>query len=268
MREISKTSAQIRATSPLEQTRLTSLDAARTVAIFAIVWIHTPRSDAMIPTIAIGRFAVPFFVAAAVLMMLRGFASKPDRSLAQFARSRAQRLAIPFVAWTVIYLLFKLAKRVIAPDQPNDFPGWEILFQGSAYHLWFLPFLIFVSLFVACTAKPVIGIRHTCFAGVLAALVALRLAITPFPGQHLAWDGLSFMWLALPAVFAAYAVFLFLRADVDWWRHEPVIRSVSVCVLIGSTIYLSRAGRNGVAEDFGWNLFSVPRAAMAQQQFE
>ena len=48
------------------------MDAARIVAVLAIVWLHTPRSQPMLPTVSLSRFAVPFFVSAAVFLMLKG----------------------------------------------------------------------------------------------------------------------------------------------------------------------------------------------------
>ena len=47
-----------------------------------------------------------------------------------------------------MYLAFKLVKKTLAPEQPNDFGGWEMLIWGGAYHLWFLPFMLLVSLAV------------------------------------------------------------------------------------------------------------------------
>ena len=214
-----------RSTSLLDQDRLPQLDAARTIAMFGIIWIHSARSAEMVPTIAKARFAVPFFVAAAVLMILRGFYSKPDRSLIRFTKTRLHRLALPFVAWTIVYLGLKLAKRIVAPDQANDFPGWEILFLGSAYHLWFLPYLIVVSLLVGYSARFVVRLQRPAFWGCLAAGAATGWACTPYPGSDLPWEGLHFMWLATPAVFSAYAIFFLLQCRRDWWQYGGWIQS-------------------------------------------
>lgn len=237
-----------RSTSLLQQDRLPQLDAAKTIAIFGIIWIHSARSVEMMPAVAKGRFAVPFFVAAAVLMILRGFCTKPNRSLRRFTTTRLYRLGLPFIAWTIIYLLFKLAKQIVAPGQANDFPGWEILFLGSAYHLWFLPYLIVVSLLVGYSARFVVRVQRPALWGFAAATAALGWACTPYPGKQIPWDGLHFMWLATPAVFSAYAIFLFLQCRRDWWQHRSLIQITSALVLIGSTLFLTTVGRHGFAE--------------------
>lgn len=239
---------QSQSTSLLQQDRLPQLDAARVIAMFGIIWIHSARSTEMVPTMAKARFAVPFFVAAAVLMILRGFYAKPDRSLVRFTTTRLYRLGLPFVAWTIIYLLFKLAKRMVAPDQANDFPGWEILFLGSAYHLWFLPYLMIVSLLVGYSARFIVRVDQPALWGCAAATVAIGWACTPYPGHQLGWDGLHFMWLATPAVFSAYAIFWLLQCRRDWWRNRGLIQISSAFVLVGSTLFLIKVGRHALAE--------------------
>ncbi len=239
---------QQRSPSLLEQARLPQLDAAKTIAMFGIIWIHSAQSAEMVPTIAKARFAVPFFVAAAVLMILRGFYTKPDRSLIRFTTTRLYRLGLPFVAWTVVYLLFKLAKRIVAPDEANEFPGWEILFLGSAYHLWFLPYLIVVSLLVGFSARYVVHVQRPVLCGCVAAFVGIAWACTPYPAHQLPWDGLYFMWLATPAVFGALAIFLFLQCRQDWWQYKGPIQICAAVTLIASTLFLMQAGRNGLAE--------------------
>ena len=45
--------------------RHTMLDVCRLLAAYAIVWLHTPRPEAWTDLGLLGRFAVPFFTAAA-----------------------------------------------------------------------------------------------------------------------------------------------------------------------------------------------------------
>ena len=70
----------------------------------------------------------------------------------RYARSRFLRLYLPFMAWNGIYLAFKLLKGRLLPGEPNDYPGAEILWVGACWHLWFLPFILVVSLLAFAVA--------------------------------------------------------------------------------------------------------------------
>ncbi len=69
------------------------------------------------------------------------------------------RIYVPFLAWSVVYLVFKGAKALLLPGEPNDFPGVEFLWLGSFYHLWFMPFMLLVTLGVFCLAR---GVASSC----------------------------------------------------------------------------------------------------------
>ena len=100
---------------------------------------------------------MPFFACATVFFVWKGLVDKPGQSLPSYVRSRFIRIYVPFLAWSVIYLLFKAVKGVALPNQPNDFPGLEFLWTGSFYHLWFLPFIFVASIAVFSLGSLVIG---------------------------------------------------------------------------------------------------------------
>ena len=125
-------------TAPLEEPakvrrRLELFDAARLAAAIGIVWLHTPRSVQLAHWSLLGRFAVPFFSAAAVFFVIDGLRRQPHRSVRQYAFNRFQRIYVPFLAWSVIYLVFKWVKSLALPDQPNDFPGVEAFWTGTFF---------------------------------------------------------------------------------------------------------------------------------------
>jgi fucose 4-O-acetylase-like acetyltransferase len=124
--------------------RSLSLDAAKFLAAVFVICIHACRSPELEQFTHIARMAVPFFAAAAGYGLVRSFQNKPLTPL-QFTRQRFTRLYLPFVVWSVAYVLFKLAKLALLPSQPCDLPGWEFLWLGGAYHLWFIPFLMLSS---------------------------------------------------------------------------------------------------------------------------
>src|ERR1043165_5782748 len=138
---LQQTPAAIDRTS-VARRRLASFDAARLVAAYCIVWLHSLRSAELAPWNILGRFAVPFFAAAAVFFVIESVRHQPGRTFAEYARNRFRRIYVPFLAWSGIYLVFKLIKSLLVPDQPNDFPGIEALWTGTFFHLWFMPFVL------------------------------------------------------------------------------------------------------------------------------
>lgn len=174
-----------------------TIDCLRIFAALAIVWIHTPRSELLESTVVLGRFAVPFFVFSAIYFATMGGFKVSQRTLGRYAFARFRRLYLPFLVWSAAYLGLKGIKLVLAPDQQNDFPGWSLLLVGSAYHLWFLPFILFGSIVAFALAKNLAAnnrsIPITCVViGVAAALID--------PSNWPVHDGFRFMWQALPAL--------------------------------------------------------------------
>ena len=157
------------------------------------------------------RFAVPFFVAACVFLVFQGVRRKPQRAFLEYARSRFVRIYLPFLAWSAVYLAFKAIKSVSLPEQPNQYPsGLHVLWAGGFYHLWFMPFILVVSLAAFALAKAVYG-REWWRWPVAITLLAAGLAIglpriagilspNSDPPHHIL-DPLYYMLDALPAAF-------------------------------------------------------------------
>ena len=132
---------------------------------------------------------------------------KPERTFVEYGCSRFLRIYLPFLAWSAVYLGFKAAKSRLLPDQPNDFPGIEILWTGSFYHLWFMPFILLVSLAAFLVAKFVHGRESlrwpvaivSLAAGFALSVPSVAAAITPNGDPH----PVDYMIDALPAMFLA-----------------------------------------------------------------
>jgi peptidoglycan/LPS O-acetylase OafA/YrhL len=178
------------------------LDVARFVAALAVIWIHTPRSPELLASRELGRFAVPFFVATAVFFAWQSARRHCEVPARGYARTRLVRIYVPFLAWSAIYLVFKVAKAAIAPDLANDFPGWEFLWVGGFYHLWFMPFVMVVSMLAFALARAgVTRVGSAMAFGAVCALAGTLLAIVPAPtclDEVGSWARLE--WNALPAV--------------------------------------------------------------------
>ena len=136
------------AASPPLKRDLFWIDFLRAVTMFGVVMIHVaadvitewgavPRSwwNAANLYESLARGCVPIFI------MISGALLLPKReSYRDFFRKRFNRIAIPFLAWTLLYLLWK--KLFYQPDLGPAEALRQIAGNGVYFHLWFLYVLI------------------------------------------------------------------------------------------------------------------------------
>ncbi|MEO1132754.1 MAG: acyltransferase [Cyanobacteria bacterium J06639_1] len=133
--------------------RLLGIDLWRGIAAYAVILVHSgdrtwgvPVDDAATTFRLAFYFAVPFFLAAAFFFMVK----KPEVGRSgQFWRSRVERLAIPYLMWSVFYVVLRSARAYLgagvkAVKSYLDDPLALLFFGGASYHLYFLP-LLFVG---------------------------------------------------------------------------------------------------------------------------
>jgi surface polysaccharide O-acyltransferase-like enzyme len=221
--------------------RFARLEMLRLVAALAVIWIHVPRSPELGWTTVFCRFAVPLFVAGAAYFAVKA-ATKPLSSR-DYVLTRVQRIYVPFLAWSAVYLLFKVAKARLLPDQPNDFPGVEFFWTGGAYHLWFMPLVLIVcgASFLLARAVRTKGMTT---AATIAAMLALAISLTPAPTSD---DALQLMWEALPAGILGWI----MGVTDSTWKWLPLPRAAQiVCLLLIAGIVVGEAalGRQLTAE--------------------
>jgi len=235
---------------------------ARLLAAVSIVWLHTMRSPEMLDSTVLGRFAVPFFTAAAVFMICESVARGRRKTLAEYTRNRFVRLYVPFLAWTVIYLAFKLLKGKLAPGQPNDFPGIEVLLSGGFYHLWFLPFVFVVSVITFAAVRNRMGnsVAETRMA-LLSAMAGGLLAVVPPPSQWIAagkWA--EYWWTALPAAFWGISIAVFVRHAGKPYQQSQLAPIAGLAIFALATAYTWHVGRSLIAENvagIGFLIFAL-----------
>jgi surface polysaccharide O-acyltransferase-like enzyme len=232
---------------------------ARLLAAVSIVWLHTMRSPEMLASTALGRFAVPFFTAAAVFMICESVTRGRRKTLAEYTRNRFVRLYVPFLAWTVIYLNFKLLKGKLAPSQPNEFPGIEVLLSGGFYHLWFLPFVLVVSVIAFAAVRNRIGnpmaeIRLA----LLTAMAGGLLAVAPPPSQWIvAETWAEYWWTALPAAFWGISIAVFVRHTKEVYRKSQLIPIGGLAIFAAATAWTWHVGRSTLTENLAGMGFLV-----------
>jgi hypothetical protein len=112
-------------------TRNGSVDYLRFVGSIGIIWfhLHLPGSE-------IGLAALPMFVALFVCFGV-------GRDISSLNR----RLLYPWLIWSAIFGLAKLAQATLTGAPISSEFDWWMVLAGSSIHLWFLPFsYIFVVL--------------------------------------------------------------------------------------------------------------------------
>lgn len=181
-------------------------DVGRLAAAAAIIWLHTPAYGGGSPTRLLTRFAVPFFVLATVFFVFDSLRRHPQRTFGAYVPNRVARIYLPFLGWSVIYLAFKGLKKLLLPDLENDFPGLEVLWEGSFYHLWFMPFILVVSVATFPVAKAAVGARGT-WVWVLSMLCLAEALLLSWVALSVQEDSYRAIVLnALPAVFLGIAL--------------------------------------------------------------
>ena len=245
--------------SSVQAGRRTLFDAARLLAAYAIVWLHTPGSPALMPSTALGRFAVPFFTAAAVFLVCESVARGRKRGVLEYAKNRFTRLYLPFLAWSAVYLAFKLAKSMLTPDMANEFPGLGVLVSGGFFHLWFLPFVLVATLATFVVVRRVIGnAKAEARLAVATAGIGTAIAVAPLPGALLALGPVAeYWWMALPAAFWGIAIAIMYRHGGCRWIEKTQATFAGAAVALLATGWTWQAGRSLFAENLAGIAFLI-----------
>jgi fucose 4-O-acetylase-like acetyltransferase len=211
--------------SSIENNRSAAIDVAKLVAAAAVVWIHVTDCDESRAFIPLCRFAVPFFTAAAVFFVLRK-TSAPHGSLIEYVRQRAQRLYIPFLIWAAFYLVVRFAKHGITGGGSPIIISPAMLLNGTAHHLWFLPFIFLASLLAygvgTHLGKP--SLKRAPLFGLLALAAGIGFANVPCPVLLEPTESpisyfIDHAWDVTPSIFFGAALYwwsLAFKPDARW----------------------------------------------------
>lgn len=212
--------------------RVPGLDAARVLATFGIVWVHTAEIQGQDPALCtLGRFGTSFYILAAIFFAARSHITRPKTTTLQVARARARRLLIPYVLWCAIYAAFYFSTMY-----PQGHPVavitryWGPLF-GTAPHLWFLPFAFVAGVLASLLVPPLIRLP-----GGLLLILGPVLTLSAYVYVY----GWGYSALDLPALTAAGVH----RLD-RWTEEAPLVLGA----IFGVAIYgkylpkLSRLGK-------------------------
>src|SRR5437867_4519698 len=114
----------------------------RGLGCIGVIWVHTViDSPELARAASLTRFGTPFFVLAAIFFLLTGLSTKTSAGWASYSLQRFRRLYIPFLVWSLIYLLLRIGKRTLITHEGLVRLDSSRLLLGTAWHLWFLPFM-------------------------------------------------------------------------------------------------------------------------------
>lgn len=118
--------------------RLSNIELLRSVACFGIVWFH-----AQAPYREVGYGGLIVFVVIYVFFLIK---QRTNRSL--FVK--AKRLLIPWVFWSFIYGILKIADAWLSKEPLAETFDVSTIFIGTSLHLWYLPFSFLVAVILPC----------------------------------------------------------------------------------------------------------------------
>lgn len=131
--------------------RFIGLDLCRGLAAFAVILVHSgdetwglPISDRAIQFRYLFYFAVPFFLAASFYL---GTRKSPLKISATFWQKKFQRIIVPYLLWSMIYVVLKVVIFSLTNDAEQiqkllSDPVAIVFFGRASYHLYFIPLLI------------------------------------------------------------------------------------------------------------------------------
>lgn len=122
------------------------IDIFKVASAMAVIWIHAADSEVGKEITIYCRFAVPFFSAVlAYFSTSAGLAGNERGGIAGYLLARFNRIYVPFIIWSLVYLGLRLAKHEYSSGGSPIVLGWSTLLCGTTHHLWFLPFAFFTS---------------------------------------------------------------------------------------------------------------------------
>jgi peptidoglycan/LPS O-acetylase OafA/YrhL len=227
-----------------------AIDVVRFFAAAGVVLTHSVESRPMDRWSNLFRFAVPFFLFASLYFQTLSLQRNSDRTLAQYILARFKRLYMPFLAWSLIYLIARDLKRVLIIHYPPVALELGFLWKGTEYHLWFLPFLLVASILLAMVYQFILA-RNKQSRWVLIALAVgagVAIAYVPMPASwNETFDNPTYayvqFWRSLPTVCWAMA-FAWLMAIQPAILSVP--RGVGLAGIVLACAFLFKQAMQGI----------------------
>ena len=164
-----------------KRSRSAGIDAARVIAAAGVVFTHWLTAWDAQSLKQASRFAVPFFIAAAVLFSVNQCFS--GRSLSRMIGVRAWRILLPYITWSAVYFFaaYIVSGWILGGVRPRFSLSDAI--DGFGGHLWFLPFIFLVGSVVVVLARLAAKSAAMSAAFALGACFVAGLTMRAFPAS-------------------------------------------------------------------------------------
>lgn len=202
------------------QERLHYVDLIRVLTIALVIGTHVLALSPVVATTATGALTILFHVSREVFFLLTAFVltygtTRRKPRWPAFWRKRFLFVAVPYVAWTVLYFLADGA-----PFQSDLFV--QQLLTGSArYHLYFL--LVSMQIYLVFPViRALLRVTQRHHGWLLAGCAAFQLLFSLYVKQG--WPGgILTGWLRFPdAMLPSYLGYILAGAIAGWHREELV----------------------------------------------
>lgn len=226
--------------------RIIGYDLIRAIAALGVIWVHSGRSQQWndLDLSAAGAWGTSYLNLIAgffTVIMLHKHVSG-GKGLGAFAGHRLWRIGAPFAVWSGVYLLARLVNYAVFGKVSGFEWSWSVLFYGTTYHLWFLPYLFIVTMLtLPLVAFAVMSRDRMVLVGKLLLLVVFGLLLMPisvFSQSGDEWSRIahSVSWRG-PGFMIGLALGMFMAAG---YRPKVTSTMVTACaVLVMCAMYLS-----------------------------
>ncbi len=227
----------------LHKKHLVGLDIVRAVSAAAIVYLHSVGGTTLDHTSPFTRYAVPFFTASAVYLAFNSAQSKTGRPLPTYIKQRFLRIYIPFLVWTGIYLVIRQFGSMFASTNPPSLK-LRIFWTGSSHQLWFLPFILVVTIATYWSSRWIIHKRFFIGAAILMAMLGI---VTSVVGHEQSWSlgyTAALSYQTLPAACWTLTFMCVWAGYAKAWRLDRrVVLYISATGFIAILTWLQINGR-------------------------
>jgi peptidoglycan/LPS O-acetylase OafA/YrhL len=236
--------------SAVQTKRIVGFDVVRAAAAMGVIWVHSGRSPMWQENnlSAAGSWGTAFLNTLAGYFVVYTLRDCTGPGVRRFALHRVVRLYGAFLVWSLIYLGARAVNYLIFQKQTSMEWSWDVhslityAFFGTTYHLWFLSYLLIITLitlpFVAMAARS----RERAFVGAVAfGLVGMLFLIAPEPlwvsGHEPIAVALGQIYLRAPGYLMGVAIGLWVRAG---FRSQITAMHALACIgIVVMAMYLS-----------------------------
>jgi surface polysaccharide O-acyltransferase-like enzyme len=219
---------------PLE--RIGSIDRLRVLAAIGIVWFHTDGA----PYRHIGYTGLPVFLLIFFSLITCRTATDPTFG---FLRRRWDRLLKPWLFWSVLYGLFRVAKWACLGDVDSfrEMLSPETILVGTHVHLWYLPYAFLSGFLVYAINRATLKSDHAAVAFTAAGIGLLLLIVHAIGLSSCRWMRPLPQWeFGLAAVPLGFAIGRSLM--VPSRRTQQVLLSIISLTTLATSVVLIALG--------------------------